>query len=375
MPNFAWSVTDLSGKTVIREIDAATSDESRKILQAQGYTNLVLKEDEVSDVARAGLGNISFLGQDVKVTAEQRLKHRGKRATFLTALGEGLGRNKTVIALILSLGILGYYRHSQSSVVLAGVALIALIAFILLVSLPSIYYRRLHKASDWNRWDEVLGLVNTLERIGRFHFIKIPPPELGRYRAKAIAATGHVDAALREYQQYENQPGCPGWLHKAFVAGIYDLVKQHDKALDYALMSLADKPRPVLYLDLANRYARYKKDAAKARDALAEAEKGPLPDLATPGLHRCKGLIAYLEGNYETAKKELGTAVDLMEKTPHIPFRDGNLAIAKAYLSCVLSKLNDRAAAEKNYRAALPYLEATGETELLDECKIELGKK
>jgi tetratricopeptide (TPR) repeat protein len=375
MPNFVWSVTDNGGRQALREVAAENADESRRILVAQGCTDLVLKEDEISEAATAGIGKVSFLGEDIKVTAEQRLKHRGKRTTFLSALAEGLAKNKTTIALILLLGIVGYCRGNKTAIILAGVVLIVLMAFIIFVSLPSIYYRRLHKASDWHRWDEVLSLVNALERIGKIHFIKIPPPELGRYRAKAVAATGNLDAALREYQRYENQPGCPSWLYKAFVGGIYDLVKKHDKALEYNLMALAEKPSPVLYLDLANRYARYKKDAAKARAALAEAEKGPLPDLTIPGHHRYRGEVAYLEGDYDSAKKEIETSIALMEKTPHIPFRDGNIAIAKAYLSCVLARLNDRQGAGKNYRAALPYLEATGETELIEECKIELGKK
>lgn len=376
MNNFTWSARDKSGRQVIREIAAETSEESRRILIAQGYTDPVLKEDEISHAALAGFGRTQVMGEEITVTAEQRLKHRDKRSpTLFTALLEGMWRSKGLLALILCVGAYGFYREDKTSLVLAVTGLVVWCAFIICVRLPSIYYRKLHKASDWHRWDEVMQLVRTLEIIGRFHFIKIPPPELGRYRAKVVAARGHLDAALREYQQYENQPGCPSWLYKAFVAGLYDLVKQHDKAIEYTLMALAEKASPVMYLDLANRYARYKKDPKKAREALQEAEKAPLPDSTIPGHHRYKGEVAYLEGDYALAKQELETAIRLMEATPNRPFRDGNISIAKAYLCCVLSKLNDRQGAEKNYRAALPYLEATNETELIEECKIELGKK
>jgi hypothetical protein len=36
---------------------------------------------------------------------------------------------------------------------------------------------------------------------------------------------------------------------------------------------------------------------AKAREAAAEAEKRPLADIAKPFQMRCRGVIAYLEGN------------------------------------------------------------------------------
>ena len=94
-----------------------------------------------------------------------------------------------------------------------------------------------------------------------------------------------------------------------------------------------------------------------------------------PHHHRIEGLLAYVEGNYETAKRELETAIQMMEKTPRVPYRDGAIAIARAYLCCTLAKLNDRSGSEKNYRAAQSYLEATEETKLIEECKMELGKK
>src|SRR5262249_28377032 len=147
------------------------------------------------------------------------------------------------------------------------------------ISLPSILYGRLIKAGDWHRWNEVLDLVRKLEKVGGLGFIKVPAPELGRWRAKALAGTGRLTEGLGGYQKFENQPGCPGWLYKAFVAGIYDLVKKHDIAIEYNLKSIQEKPTATMYIDLANRYVRYKKDPAKAREALAEAAKEPLAEL------------------------------------------------------------------------------------------------
>ena len=49
MTNYAWSAKDRSGRTVIREIQADTAEASKAILLAQGYSELVLKEDDVRE--------------------------------------------------------------------------------------------------------------------------------------------------------------------------------------------------------------------------------------------------------------------------------------------------------------------------------------
>ena len=91
---------------------------------------------------------------------------------------------------------------------------------------------------------------------------------------------GRLSEALAEYQQCEGRPDCPSWLYKLFVGSLYTTAKQYDKAIEYNLMSIAEKSTPTAYLDLANRYARYKKDPVMAREAMAEAEKSPIVDLA-----------------------------------------------------------------------------------------------
>jgi tetratricopeptide (TPR) repeat protein len=251
--------------------------------------------------------------------------------------------------------------------------LVAWLAFLLVVGLPSIYYRRLHKAADWYRWTEVLSLVDTLDQIGKFHFIKLPPAELARFRAKALAGSGRLSEALAEYACFENQPGCPTWLYLAMVAGIYDTAKQHDKAVEFTLKSIRENPRPTIYIDLANRYARYQKNPSKAREALAEAEKSPLVDLALPFQHRCRGIVAFLEGDDSTARLELETSLRILQKAPNLPFRDGTISVTKAYLCRVLSRQGDQVAARKYLAEAKAYLVATGEDELLEACQRDTG--
>jgi len=375
MANYVWTAKDKFGISVVREISASTIEESKSALLAEGCTDLVLKGDEIMDAATAGMPrSVRFLGEEHKVTEAEKLKHRGNPApTFFSALWQGIVQTKGFIILIFILAGFEIYCGHTTSLMFLGLGLLAWLAFLIGVRLPSIYYHRLHKAADWNRWEEVLGIVDKLKQIEKFHFTKIPPPELGKYRAKALAGLGQLPQSLVEFSQYENQPGCPSWLYKAQVAGIYDTAKQHDKALEYAWQSIREKPTPVLYLDLANRYARYKSDPVKARAALAEAEKSTLPDLAEPFHLRCRGISALLEEDYSTARRELEASLAIMQKTPNIPYRAGHISVTKAYLCRVLAKQGDQAGARKNFKEAEEYLVATGESELLEQCKKATG--
>jgi hypothetical protein len=109
--------------------------------------------------------------------------------------------------------------------------------------------------------------------------------------------------------------------------------------------------------------------------AMAEAEKSPLPDLAKPFHIRCQGIIAYLEGDYAAARRELETAIELVDKAKGRPFRDGHLSVARAYLCCVLARQGDLPAAKKCFALAKKYLVATAEDELLAECRELCGEK
>ena len=376
MTNYVWSATDKSGQKVIKEIEAASAEDAKFVLLSQGYSNLELKEEDVVNAVLAGFPKReNSFGAEIKITAEQRLKHRDDpTATFWDALRKGIGQSFIVfLALIVLAGYSGYRGDlGYSLLYLAG--LLAWLAYILFVSLPSVYYRKLIKASDWSQWNEVLSLVATLQLIGRFSLVKVPASELTRNRTKALAGMGQLDEALTEYSQCQGRPDCPSWLYKLFVGSLYTTAKHYDKAIEYNLASIAVKPTSTAWLDLANRYARYKRDPVKARAAMAEAEKSPLADVAKPFHIRCRGIIAYLEGDYAVAKRDLETAVELVEKAKGRPYRDGHLSVARAYLCCVLARQKDLVGAEKCFALAKKYLIATKEDELLAECRKSTGK-
>src|SRR6266403_1684690 len=155
MPNFVWTVKGQSGKPVVREVAAATVEESKAILLAEGCTDLVLKSDEIIDATKAGFEKMQFLGEEVKVTAEDQLKHRNAPPrTFSRELWDSVVQDKGLYLLVLLL--IGYrlYRGDKMWAAVFGLGLVAWPLFRLWVGLPGIYFARLNKAKDWYRWTE-----------------------------------------------------------------------------------------------------------------------------------------------------------------------------------------------------------------------------
>src|SRR5262249_6037549 len=166
MANYVWTAKDKSGKTVVRQIPAATVEESKAMLLAEGCTDVTLVGDEIIAAAREAMaGKSEFLGQEVTITDEDRLRHRGKPVpTFASALWRGIVETKGFLALILLLVVVEIYRGHRVGLILLGLALVAWLGFLVCVRLPGIYYGRLHKAADWHRWTEVLDIVEKLKR-------------------------------------------------------------------------------------------------------------------------------------------------------------------------------------------------------------------
>src|SRR5882724_7213105 len=198
MPVYVWQVKDSSGKTVLKEITAATAKESQDILLADGYTDLALKEEEIMAAVKAGFADKpTIFGEEIEVTAEDRIKSQNKTPQgFISVLLKSIYENKAFFLVLVGFAVWSGYRGHWVAFASLLVALLAFMAFILCLSVPLVYYQRLIKASDWNRWDEVLSLLDTLHHLGKLSFVKVPESELIRNRAKAIVGQGRLTEGL-----------------------------------------------------------------------------------------------------------------------------------------------------------------------------------
>jgi hypothetical protein len=115
------------------------------------------------------------------------------------------------------------------------------------------------------------------------------------------------------------------------------------------------------------------RDPAGAREALTMAGTGPTTEIGRLARFGCLGLVEYLEGDDNGARRDLEAALKLAEEIPRLPYRDGAKSLSRAYLCRVLARQGDFAGARKHYAAAEKYLRATGETGLMAECQARLA--
>jgi hypothetical protein len=380
MPNFLWTAQDNAGKSIVREISAGSGSDAQAVLLAEGCTDLKLIRGEIEAIASEGIAKtFSAFGEPIVVTPEKLVETRGQpSATFWRVAYKSVVDNAGSVLVLAGMASYEFWRGNRWVGILLLVLLSAFPVFYIWWFLQSILFAKLHKAADWHRWKRVLGLVTALDGIARLRpkaWPSIPGSTLARFRIVAVAGQGHLEEALREFQCLENQPGYPSWLHTALTAGIYDIARQNDKAIELVRKAIEMRPGPELYIDLAGRLARFARDPAGAREALNRAGSAPLTDTGELFRRRCLGMVEYLEGDDSGAARELEAVLQLAAGMPRLVFRDGITNTTRAYLCCALARQGEVRAARKQFAAAKRYLKATGATELIAECKSRLTGK
>lgn len=375
MTNYVWSAKNPKGETVHQDAPAETLAESKAWMLSEGFTDLALIEDEIMALAAKGFPEKTiFLGEELEPTAEQR--KRGREAPPITIwrlMRDSFRDDKGMYLMALFFSLYFQWRGSSLGAAFSLAALLAWLVFRYWVAAPLLLYNKINVAKDWKRWPEVFRLLEKVEKLQRHHFLKLPESELIKIRSQFLAGTGRLPEALVWHQRCENNPDCPPWMFKSRVAELYNTAHEFDKGLEYLLQAAQESPTTMIYLDVANQYLRRTRNLVAAREALAKVEVGSVPAVGRFFVHRCHGILAYLEGDYPRAKEELQKALKMVEANKVLPFRDGSLAMLKAYLACVCGKQGEMASARKYFSESQPYLVATEEPELMNECKTILG--
>jgi tetratricopeptide (TPR) repeat protein len=371
MPNFIWSVKDKQGKILIKEVIAETVEESKSMLLGEGYTEIELKRDDVMDASSQIYASFN---KGRRSQPEELIKVRENlRQTTFKLILETIIYDKWLYAGMILLMILVFMTGRNILAIIVGIVTLSWLIFRIWLRLPEIYYVKLNKAKEWHKWNDVLRIAKKCEQVRSMHALKIPQTEIILSHAQALSGLGKLSEALDEFQQYENQPGVQSWLYKAQLASIYGIAKDYDMSIEYMWKAIKENPTPTLYLDLASRLLRYKKDVTKAREVLSEVEKSTMVDIARPYYLLYKGIIAYIEGDYDFSRKQIAESLKIAERNRNYPFRDALINIIYSYLCCVLAKLGDLNTAKEYFAKAKKYLIATGESNLLEECKRAIG--
>jgi tetratricopeptide (TPR) repeat protein len=379
MNSFVWKGKDSEGEPRCERVSAENAQAAKTILAAQGWSDLQLVMDEICDNA----GKM-VQGPESADELRERLGPEGE-VRFLEARGPGFWcqyrqtlfqLKGAIILLLLSTGW-GIYTDRTWLMVVGttglGCVLVLFPVIHLFFSLPMQYYVRLNKAKVWSRWDEVLLCVERLRQAHRLTRIGVGELELARCRAQALAATGRLEQAVKEFSQFANDPNIPRWNYLSFLGGIYDSSKEYEKAFDCRREAATENPDcSALWIDLAYGLVHGLNRPSEAREALARAEALETPALGVPYLSFLRGVIYWREARFAEAREHLEKALPGFKSYEHNPLVEGLVLLTKSYLCAVVGALGDLDAARIYFRQAEEFLVAAEEAELLEACRRSL---
>src|SRR6266849_3686420 len=73
MPSYLWSVTNAEGRVGGQRVEAPSPEAARAILEAQGFTNLKLQQDDFGNALDAGLAVENPI-EDKQFTPDEELE-------------------------------------------------------------------------------------------------------------------------------------------------------------------------------------------------------------------------------------------------------------------------------------------------------------
>jgi tetratricopeptide (TPR) repeat protein len=370
--SFLWQGKDSSGKKRGVRVVAEDAQSARAFLTADGWTELQLIRDEISDVSRRQHRAEAVFHPPELTPDEEISRHLGKRPSFAGKWWTNIRSHKSALVwfgLIIGLGLYTHQRVSLTGCIELLVIVLLFPILYLFYSQSRRNYARLNKAKVDGRWEDVLKCVESLKRSRKLTRIGVTEVELARNHALALAHLGRVDEAVAEFLQFENSPNLAHWLYCSHLAGIYKAGRQFDKAVEMQLQLVAEKPGlSAGWIDLAGMLARKLKRPAEAREALARAAKLEVTPIAKPHVLATQGVILWREGQLPEARARLEQALTEFKPFAHKPLVEASILLAKAHLCAVNRALGNENEARKLFGEVKKYLAAHKEDELLQAC-------
>lgn len=382
MPTFLFAGKDAEGKKQHERLDAENAQAAKAVLASRGWTDLELVLDEMRYSKAIEVTTTREVDPDLTAKfetpeAQASFHNRGWKTSVLGQTLSGIKESWKLILLSGALLAWGIYRHLWVSGLIGATGLLA--ALFLTPVLHAVFkmfgnvsndYARMNRAKVWGRWNEVLECVDRLRQPDRMTGVKIPELELVRSRAGALAALGHLDEGLAEYQKLENDPKIERWMYLSFLGIIYDNAQQFEKGLELRREAAAAKPDTSLtWIDVAYSSVRRLNYPAEAREALARAEQLEISGLGKKYIPFLRGIIAWREHHPEEALPLLEQAVTGFEPLAHNPLAEGLVLSSKAFLCATYVDLGDTAKAQALLLEVEPFLKAHREDELLAACR------
>lgn len=367
-PEYVLTGRAPGGRLVTEIVEAWSADEAVARFEAAGHTEVVLHTDDNAArfISPGKVRNVftprEFIGY--------RTRSRVGCALFLMRKLYQKAWHVDLVCLALlavrwANGMDGGWFDALPVMVLVFPVVFAVYAE--LVS-PAVAYKRVLYAVAWAQWDRVPRLLSRVRRL------ELPPYERPLREAQALAGQGRLDEALDRFAVVADDPRVPANVYWSLRAAVCWAGRDRAKVLDgFARAAELAPANAQAQVEYAVALLTLKRDTRRARAALEQASHHALSDLNTPSRIFAEAVIAYEEGDAESAVPKLEEALRLAR-----PFSRANPAILvalariRAYLALARLAAGDALTARRDWRRAEPILTVHDAPEVA-RCRELLG--
>ena len=357
MPIFLLTATDEKGKRDTHRVDAENSQEAYHEYESNGFTDIVLHNDDAAAVASSMFPPNAEVEKNLTPADLVNFQYQTSFDFFIFMLKKLFWQFRW--GGLLAIIFLGLKWNNGSAFSYLQMAMFTLILCPVILAVWVAYfssarkYNQMLQAFSWGKWQEVLDRIPKLRG-------KIPDFELTGREAVAVAALGNFDQALEMMDHFVDSPEIPRWMYLGRLSELYEIVKDYDQVIKCMRLAYEDAPEnPTVVIDYAYALLKYGNDNSLANQLLEDAEQQHMGELIELLLLYFKGILEVNLGNFHVAESHfLKCQSGLLPIAPSQPLLQLFVDLNRAYLAIALAKIGERKKAEEIYQLALPRLKA-----------------
>lgn len=370
MKEFIFSAKNKEGKDVTERIEAENLGQARYTLECRGYEAISFHTNDLTHDVYEMHGERAK--RSLKKVSPEFIKeaHKGGLVRVILLLL----RNTWHLWSIIFLASLFLCFMWGISLLWAFLPIAILMTFTLYLQTPTLFFTELTKAENMADWPQVRKWVKILSVSNKINIGKIPDFWLDTRLAYADTADGNLVQALNRIKKYENDPKVAKAFYYTSHAGIYSVMSDKEKLLEYRKLAMEHSGNRVEEtLDYAIGLARFKGQTDEARMLINQVYEGELTELNSGSASFAMGVVECEERNYDKAQFHFERAKQQLLANADKNLLGGLFNAIDAYSVLIYANRGEYDKAEESFNATRPYLIAHKETELLERCERALA--
>lgn len=367
--SYFYRAKNPTGQTINGRCVAGSADNALHRLTWQGYTEIELLTDDFS--VPPGDERQEQTRRSVSADVAMGLASATPGGALWLLIMDGYRKLAFLLLVLGAFFLLRRYQGAPFAWYDCGFPLLAVTPFLIVLLLPRTprYYRELQRAAVEARWPELLTWVERIEpalrKQGASGLL-----EIAKWRARALAAMGRKDEAVRVMEQVAEAPGVSRASHLVYLSMFHESL--HDFQQSRACLEQAveiDPENSLAWLALAELLAKRFESSAEARSALGRLGQGAMTATTRAGVSFIEAVIALNERRFEDARRGLeAMRAHLAAEAVSTPLAVGLQREVEALLVLACAGAGDVEAARRYFGLCEAALRLHDDSNLLSRC-------